>query len=72
MVVGNPEEDALHGKVEPAVCSVNKTSKHRPVALQFIAGVCMVNALPREVVLAMAEYTEQHSTELVTLYPESV
>jgi len=32
-------------------------------------GVCV---LPREVVPAVTEYTEQHSTELVTLYPESV
>lgn len=37
-----------------------------------IAGVCMVYVLPREAVLAVTEYTEQHSTELVTLYPESV
>lgn len=74
MVIGNPEEAALHSEVEPAACFVvKKTGKHsRPCRSPVIAGVCTELVLPREVVLAVAEYTEQHSTELVTLYPESI
>lgn len=73
MVIGNPEEAALHSEVEPAVCFVvNKTEKAQPCRSPVIAAVCTEPVLPWEVVLAVAEYTEQHSTELVTLYPESV
>lgn len=36
MVIGNPEEAALHSEVEPAVCFVvNKTEKHSRVGLQL-------------------------------------
>lgn len=60
----------MHGEVYSVV---NKTEKHRQTSsFQAIDGVCRTYVLLGEGVLAVAEYTDQHSTELVTLYPGSV